>query len=200
MGVDLGGGYLFRTTDKQGDVTNNPFLGSAVANRLLTYLKTLGIHRGENMHSFLSGWSITLSLLDVATEDIARHVGWKSLETADYYSQTGKVMGLSNAASALADSTFAEAGVPSASFNLVRNKNELRGLFPAFAPGWSAALLPDIGFPFRSEFWEDVSIRVCFMSPIWYPLQFSPVFFQPWTEAKCFPITYPKLGNGCLLR
>ena len=25
-GVDLGGGYLFRTTDKQGAVTNNPFL------------------------------------------------------------------------------------------------------------------------------------------------------------------------------
>ena len=132
-GVDLGGGYLFRTTDKQGAVTNNPFLWSAVANRLLPHLKTLGIHRSETMHRFPGGWSITLFLLGVATEDIARHVGWKSLETADYYSQTGKVMGLSNAASALADSTFAETGVPSASLvaNFFRNKNELRGLSPA---------------------------------------------------------------------
>ena len=40
VGVDLRGGYLFRTTDKEGAVTNNPFLGSAVANRLLTLLKT----------------------------------------------------------------------------------------------------------------------------------------------------------------
>lgn len=40
MGVDLRGGYLFRTTDKEDAVTNNSFLGSAVANRLLTLLKT----------------------------------------------------------------------------------------------------------------------------------------------------------------
>lgn len=77
------------------------------------------------MHSFRSGCSIKLSLLGVAPEDIARYVGWKSLETAEYYSQTGKVMALSNAASALADSTFAETGAPSASLvaNVFRNKN-----------------------------------------------------------------------------
>ena len=46
IGVDLRGGYLFTTTD-QGAVTSNPFLGSEVANCLLTHLKTLGIHCGE---------------------------------------------------------------------------------------------------------------------------------------------------------
>ena len=51
LGVDPTGGYLFRTTN-QGAVTNNPFLGSEVANCLLTHLKTLGIHCGETMHSY----------------------------------------------------------------------------------------------------------------------------------------------------
>ena len=51
IGVDFRGGYLFRTTD-QGAVTSNPFLGSEVANCLLTYLKPLGIHCGKTMHSY----------------------------------------------------------------------------------------------------------------------------------------------------
>ena len=42
------------------------------------------------MHSFRSGCSITLSLLGVPSEDVARHIGWSTIVTADYYSQTGK--------------------------------------------------------------------------------------------------------------
>ena len=57
-----------------------------VANRLVQHLKTLGIHNGESMHSFRSGCSITLSLLGVTSEEVARHVGWRSLDTAEYYS------------------------------------------------------------------------------------------------------------------
>lgn len=130
IGVDLRGGYLFRTTDKHGAVTSNPFLGSEVANCLLTHLKTLGIHCGETMHSLWCGCSITLSHLGVAPEDIARHVGWKSLETAEYYFQTEKVMGL------YYYSTFAETGIPSASLvaNVLQDKNELSGLSPTFVP------------------------------------------------------------------
>ena len=136
MGVDLRRGYLFSTTNNEGAVINNPFLGSSVANRLPLHLKFLGIHGGKTMHSFQSGCSITLSLLGVAPEVIARHVGWKSLEMAEYYSQMGKFMGLSNAASTLADGTFSECSIPSASFvaDSFREKNELRGLSPAFAP------------------------------------------------------------------
>lgn len=130
IGVDLRGGYLFRTTDKHGAVTSNPLLGSDVANCLLTHLKTLGIHCGETMHSLWCGCSITLSHLGVAPEDITRHVGWKSLETAEYYFQTGKVMGL------YYYSTFVETGIPSASLvaNVLHDKNALRGLSPTFVP------------------------------------------------------------------
>ena len=64
-----------------------------------------------------------------------RHVGWKSLQTAEYYMQTGKVMKMSHAASALADSTLSVEGDPSAAIsvaNLFRIKKELRGFSLAF--------------------------------------------------------------------
>ena len=64
-----------------------------------------------------------------------RHVGWKSLQTAEYYMQTGKVMKMSHAASALADSTLSVEGDPSVAIsvaNLFRIKNELRGFSLAF--------------------------------------------------------------------
>ena len=37
MGVDLRKGYLFRTTNKEGVITNNPVVVSTVANRLQTH-------------------------------------------------------------------------------------------------------------------------------------------------------------------
>ena len=93
------------------------------------------MHNGETMHSFRSGCSITMSLIGVSPEDVARHVGWKSLQTAEYYMQTGKVMKMSHAASALADSTLSGEGDPSAAIsvaNLFRIKNKLRGFSLAF--------------------------------------------------------------------
>ena len=54
------------------------------------------------MHSFRSGCSITLSLLGASDDQVARYVGWKSVQTARYYSQVPKVMELSLPASLLA--------------------------------------------------------------------------------------------------
>ena len=73
--INLRQGFLFRTTDPKGCVVNTPFLGSAVANRLKRY-----------------PCSITLSLLGVSNEAIAKHVGWRSVATAAYYTQTDAVM------------------------------------------------------------------------------------------------------------
>ena len=41
----------------------------------------------------------------MTSEEVARHVGWRSLDTAEYYTQTKKVMNMSNTASVLASST-----------------------------------------------------------------------------------------------
>ena len=137
MAVNLRDGHLFRTTNK-GTVSTSPFIGSAVANRLVQHLKTLGIHNGKSMHSFRSGYSITLSLslLGVTSEEVARHVGWRSLDTAEYYTQTKKVMNMSNTASVLASSTAVTpsgAVAPASSVAQVfRAKNELRDFSLAF--------------------------------------------------------------------
>ena len=135
MTVDVRDSYLFRSMDKRGAVSSRLFIRSAVASRLTSHLKVLGIYDGETIHSFRSGCSITMSLVGVPMEDVAQHVGWKSLETAEYYPQTGKVMNMSRAASALADSTHAAGGsLPAAvsAAELFRSKNDLRGFPLAF--------------------------------------------------------------------
>jgi len=71
-----------------------------------------------------------MSLIGISPEDIPRHVGWNSLQTAEYYTQTRKVMKMPHAASALADSTSVAGTDPSAAVlvaELFRVKNELRG-------------------------------------------------------------------------
>ena len=120
MSIDLRDAYPFRSTSKKGPVSNKPFIRSAIANRLSLHLATLRLHNGEIMHnySFRSGCSITMSLIGVSPEDIARHVGWKSFQTAEYYMQTGKVVKMSHAASPLADSTSTVEGDPSAAISV----------------------------------------------------------------------------------
>ena len=135
MSVDVRDGFLFRSMDKRGAVSNKPFVGSAAAGRLTPHLKALGIYDGETVHSFRSGCSITMSLVGVPMEDVARHVGWRSLVTAEYYTQTGKVLNMSHAASTLADSTHAvEGSLPAAvsAAELFRSKNDLQSFPLAF--------------------------------------------------------------------
>lgn len=123
MGVNLRDGYLFRISDKKGHVSDAPFTGSAVASRLTLHLKTLNIHQGETMHSFRGGCAITLSLLGVSQQDVARHVGWKSMATADYYTQCDKVMDPGRAASALATASGGGTNGSTASVQFQSNNN-----------------------------------------------------------------------------
>ena len=135
MTVNLRDGHLFRTTNKS-TVSTSPFIGSAVASRLVQHLKTLDIHNSESMHSFRSGCSITLSLLGVTSEEVARHVGWRSLDNVEYYTQTKKVFNMSNTMSVLASSTTVtpSGAVASASSvaQVFRAKNELPAFPSAF--------------------------------------------------------------------
>jgi len=107
MSVNPRDGYLFRSLNSKGEVSTSPFTGSTVANRLSRHLKELNIDSGETMHSFRSGCAITLSLLGVSSDDVARHIGWRSSEMPEYYSQIGKVMNANRVATTLADSTMA---------------------------------------------------------------------------------------------
>ena len=84
MHIDLTPGYLFRSASG-GKVTEQPFCGSAVNNRLKLHLRSTGVDEGETPHSLRSGCSITLSLLGVDQEAIAHHVGWSSTKMLRHY-------------------------------------------------------------------------------------------------------------------
>ena len=52
MKINLREGYLFRALIDANAVSDSPFVGAAVANRLKTHLQMANIHGGETMHSF----------------------------------------------------------------------------------------------------------------------------------------------------
>ena len=88
--VDLRSGFLFRST-KGSSVTAEPFLGSAVYNRLKFYLGALGLDKGETPHSLRAGCSITLSLLGVPEGAILKHIGWRSASMLHHYTDLREV-------------------------------------------------------------------------------------------------------------
>ena len=126
MSIDLKVGYLFRTTNRQGNISDSPFIGSAAANRLQKYLKELNIAEGETMHSFRRGCSITLAALGISYEDIARHVGWRSVETAAYYCQCNSIVGTDSTSDILANRM---AKMANTTENHERSGKELTPLF-----------------------------------------------------------------------
>ena len=135
MCIDLKDGFLFRATDPHGHVSESPFVGSAVGNRLKKHLSDLRIGNGETMHSFRSGCSITLSLLGISYEGVAKHVGWKSVEMAIYYSQCDKVTSVDDPSSIISN----ESSVQNAATNAeelgrqFRDRNFLKGCSPFLA-------------------------------------------------------------------
>ena len=106
-----------------------------MTNRLKKHLSNLKILNGETMHSFRSGCSITLKLLDVPYEVVATHVGWKSLNMAIHYSQFDRVMD-PNDASAIMFSSALQESLSIASIaeklGIDRDRNSLKGYKPPF--------------------------------------------------------------------
>ena len=136
MNINLQGGFLFRAIDPKCRVSPKPFAGSTVANRPRLHLTALNIDEGETMHSFRSGCSITLSLLGALDDQVASHVGRKSIQIARYYTQVPKVMDLSRPASLLAQGTvrgkdsISRAGSLGAEFGALNNLEGLSLAFP----------------------------------------------------------------------
>ena len=101
MGLDLQSGVLFRITCGNS-VTKQPFVVSAVYNRLKLYLQKINTDEGETPHSFPAGCSIALSLLGVHKEDISRHVGWANTRMVDFYNDLRDILKPSSPAAILA--------------------------------------------------------------------------------------------------
>lgn len=136
MNIDLKQGFLFRVTDHQGRVINQPFLGTAIANRLRKYLTDFNIDGGETPHSFRAGCSITLSLLGASSDAIAKHIGWRSLSTADYYIQRGTFLNVAQTSDLLLDATSSHTAASTSPAAVIaetfRTKNDMRNFSLAF--------------------------------------------------------------------
>ena len=106
--IDLSKGYLFRAT-KGNSVLEDPFVGSAIHNRLKSYLRAINSDEGETPHRSRSGCSITLSLLGVSKESIASHVGWANSNMVDHYSDLKDLLLPSAPTAVLANSVSTDA-------------------------------------------------------------------------------------------
>ena len=88
------------------------------------------------MHSFRSRCSIILKLLDVPYEEVAKHVGWKSLDMAIHYSQFDRVMDPNDASAIMSSSALQESSsIASVAEKLgieFRDRNSLKGYKPLF--------------------------------------------------------------------
>ena len=69
MAISLHPGYVFRASTEQRWVSHQPFMGSAVYNRLRSHLLAVGLHSGETPDSFRTGVATTLSTLGFSVED-----------------------------------------------------------------------------------------------------------------------------------
>lgn len=87
LNIELAEGYFFRATDRGRAVSQRPFLGSAVNNRLGKYLTEAKMNCGETPHSFRLGLSNTLNMLGCSHDEISRYLGWRSSGMVKHYTR-----------------------------------------------------------------------------------------------------------------
>jgi len=85
--------YFFRATDQGRVVSQKPFLGSAVNNRLRKHLTGAKLNCGETPHSFRLDLSNTLNMLGCSQDDISRYLGWRSEGIAWHYTGMSNTVG-----------------------------------------------------------------------------------------------------------
>ena len=73
--IDISRGYLFRTTNSEGDIVDKPLVGNTIQQRLKHYFKEMNADEGESVHSLRAGCAITLALSGAQLADVMGHVG-----------------------------------------------------------------------------------------------------------------------------
>ena len=109
-------------------------MGSAVSNMLRKHLTDFKIFGGETVHSFRNGCSITLSLLGIPYDQVAKHVGWNSVDMAIYYSQYEKVMSLNDLSSVVSSAAQHDAKLGVFPADLLGNEFRERNFLKGFKP------------------------------------------------------------------
>ena len=128
IGIDLTRGYLFRPTNAQGHVLDEPLSSSAAKSRLKVYLSEGNMNAGETLHSFRAGCALTLTFAGSRLADVISHVGWSSPKTACYYLKLANIIRAGAPADLLA-SSFTNTREAQ---TLYENYNTLRDFISAF--------------------------------------------------------------------
>ncbi|KAI8494119.1 hypothetical protein Bbelb_284660 [Branchiostoma belcheri] len=126
LSIDLGGGYLFRATSREGLVMQEQPSTATVSNSFRRYLQRLGIDQGETLHGCRAGCAIALHMAGASEQEVMDHVGWFTKQTAAHYMKMGTVMRPGGPASRLASREVRQAA------KLYERNNELIGLKKAF--------------------------------------------------------------------
>lgn len=100
--------YVFRTLADHNNLSKNPFSSSAANARLRFYLEKLNLWKGETPHSTRGACAVMLSHLNVSSESIKAHIGWKSDKILQHYTRSKELDNKRNAASALSNAEMSE--------------------------------------------------------------------------------------------
>ena len=126
--ITLSDRYLFRPTNHQGRILNNPLTSSSAEARLKYYLKEAKIDEGETLHGFRSGSAITLAMSGSQLADVMSHVGWSNEGTALYYMKLAEVLREGSPSDLLSSNDLAA----SSSTTLYADLNRLKDFVSAF--------------------------------------------------------------------
>ncbi|KAI8506418.1 Protein dispatched 1 [Branchiostoma belcheri] len=126
LSIDLTGGFLFRSTSREGHVVENPPSTSALDNAFKRYLEKMGQYEGETLHGCRSGCAISLHMAGESQKGIMEHVGWFGKRTASYYMKVAQVMEPGRPAQKLASPEVTQAT------ERYERSNQVAGLEKAF--------------------------------------------------------------------
>ncbi|KAI8490250.1 hypothetical protein Bbelb_319880 [Branchiostoma belcheri] len=126
LSISLEGGFLFRSTSKDGKVLPEQPSSSTIGNAFRRYLQKLGIDEGETLHGCRSGCAISLHMAGASDREVMDHVGWFTGRTASHYMKIAQVMEPGGPTARIASEEVRQA------VKTYEENNELRGLKPAF--------------------------------------------------------------------
>ncbi|KAI8494630.1 hypothetical protein Bbelb_278560 [Branchiostoma belcheri] len=75
LSIELRGGYLFRSTSREGHILVEPPSTSALDDAFRRYLEKAGLYEGETLHGCRAGCAISLHMAGASDDSVMNHIG-----------------------------------------------------------------------------------------------------------------------------
>lgn len=132
--IGLDTGYLFRISNKVGQIIDKPMSSGLITDRIKMHLKAINLYEGETSHSTRRGCAITLRMMGVNDDQINQHIGWGNSSMIDHYANIGQLCGPSSVARKLSDAAHVTQRGSSELRQISKKMSELRNLKPFYSP------------------------------------------------------------------